>query len=53
LNYQKANGYVSGCIPNWINKLLIEMGNKFKVLIQQKGIKSKALTGMQFSQQLV
>jgi SAM-dependent MidA family methyltransferase len=36
-----------------INKLLIEMGNKFKVLIQQKGIRSKALTGMQFSQQLV
>ncbi len=33
-------------------KLLMEMGNKFKVLIQQKGIKSKALTGMQFSQQL-
>ena len=34
------------------NKLLMEMGNKFKVLIQQKGIKSKTLTGMQFSHQL-
>ena len=34
------------------NKLLIEMGDKFKVLIQQKGIKSKALKGMQFSRQL-
>ena len=32
-----------------INKLLMDMGNKFKVLIQQKGIKSKSLTGMQFS----
>jgi len=36
-----------------INKLLIETGNKFKVLIQQKGIKSKELTGMQFSRQLI
>jgi SAM-dependent MidA family methyltransferase len=35
-----------------VNKLLMEMGNKFKVLIQQKGIKSKALKGMQFSRQL-
>jgi SAM-dependent MidA family methyltransferase len=35
-----------------VNKLLMEMGNKFKVLIQQKGVQSKALTGMQFSQQL-
>lgn len=34
-----------------VNKLLMEMGDKFKALIQQKGIKSKALTGMQFSQQ--
>ncbi len=32
-----------------INKLLMEMGNKFKVLIQQKGIKRSMLTGMQFS----
>ena len=31
-----------------INKLLGEMGNKFKVLIQQKGTKKKALRGMQF-----
>ena len=32
-----------------IHKLLMDMGNKFKVLIQQKGIKNKMLTGMQFS----
>ena len=31
-----------------INKLL-NMGNKFKVLIQQKGVNSKMLTGLQFS----
>lgn len=31
-----------------IQKLLMEMGSKFKVLIQQKGIKSKMITGMQF-----
>lgn len=35
-----------------INKLLVEMGNKFKVLIQQKGVKSKMLTGTQFAQAL-
>ncbi len=35
-----------------IHKLLIDMGNKFKVLIQQKGIKSKMLTGMQFATQI-
>jgi hypothetical protein len=32
-----------------INKLLVDMGNKFKVLIQKKGVKSKMLTGMQFA----
>lgn len=32
-----------------INKLLVDMGNKFKVLIQKKGIESKMLTGMQFA----
>jgi SAM-dependent MidA family methyltransferase len=32
-----------------INKLLIDMGNKFKVLVQQKGEKCKLLTGMQFA----
>ena len=32
-----------------IHKLLMDMGNKFKVLIQQKGVKSNMLTGMQFS----
>ncbi len=32
-----------------INKLLIDMGNKFKVLVQQKGLKCKMLTGMQFA----
>lgn len=30
-------------------KLLMEMGSKFKVLIQQKGIKTKAIKGMQFA----
>jgi SAM-dependent MidA family methyltransferase len=29
-----------------IHKLLVSMGNKFKVLIQQKGVKSRMLTGM-------
>lgn len=32
-----------------IQKLLLDMGNKFKVLIQQKGSKNQELTGMQFS----
>jgi SAM-dependent MidA family methyltransferase len=32
-----------------IHKLLLDMGNKFKVLAQQKGVKNKMLTGMQFS----
>ncbi|MEO9004918.1 MAG: SAM-dependent methyltransferase [Ginsengibacter sp.] len=32
-----------------IQKLLMDMGNKFKVLIQQKGVKNNVLTGMQFS----
>jgi SAM-dependent MidA family methyltransferase len=32
-----------------INKLLVEMGNKFKVFIQQKGERNKMLTGMQFA----
>jgi SAM-dependent MidA family methyltransferase len=32
-----------------INKLLVDMGNKFKVLIQKKGVKSKMLTGIQFA----
>jgi SAM-dependent MidA family methyltransferase len=32
-----------------INKLLLDMGNKFKVLIQQKGVKGKLLSGIQFS----
>jgi SAM-dependent MidA family methyltransferase len=32
-----------------IQKLLMDMGNKFKVLIQQKELKSKMLTGTQFS----
>ena len=31
-----------------IQKLLVEMGNKFKVFIQQKGVKNKMLSGMQF-----
>ena len=35
-----------------INKLLVDMGNKFKVLIQKKGVKSKMLTGMQFANPL-
>lgn len=32
-----------------INKLIMDMGHKFKVLIQQKNVDSKFLTGMQFS----
>jgi SAM-dependent MidA family methyltransferase len=32
-----------------IQKLLLDMGNKFKVLIQQKGVHKKMLSGMQFS----
>ena len=32
-----------------LNKLLTDMGNKFKILIQQKGVKSKMLTGLQFA----
>jgi SAM-dependent MidA family methyltransferase len=32
-----------------IQKLLLDMGNKFKVLIQQKGVEKKRLSGMQFS----
>lgn len=32
-----------------IQKLLIDMGNKFKVLIQQKKVESKMLTGTQFA----
>jgi SAM-dependent MidA family methyltransferase len=35
-----------------INKL-VEMGNKFKVLIQQKGTKKSMLTGLQFSSPMV
>jgi SAM-dependent MidA family methyltransferase len=35
-----------------IQKLLMDMGNKFKVLIQQKGVKSERLTGMQFANPL-
>ena len=32
-----------------VNKLIMDMGNKFKVLIQHKNIDVKYLTGMQFS----
>lgn len=35
-----------------INQLLMDMGNKFKVLIQQKGIGRRYLTGLQFSEPL-
>lgn len=35
-----------------LNKLLFDMGNKFKVLIQQKGIKLRQLDGMRMSEQL-
>ncbi len=31
-----------------IRKLLMDMGSKFKILIQQKGVKNKMITGMQF-----
>ncbi len=33
---------------NQLYQLLMEMGKKFKVLIQQKGIKMTTLRGMQF-----
>jgi len=32
-----------------VHQLLMDMGNKFKVLIQQKRVKSKMLTGLQFA----
>ncbi len=32
-----------------VNKLIMDMGNKFKVLIQHKNLEVKYLTGMQFS----
>jgi SAM-dependent MidA family methyltransferase len=32
-----------------INKLLVDMGNKFKVLVQQKSTKCRMLTGTQFA----
>lgn len=32
-----------------VNKLVLDMGNKFKILIQKKGVKSKFLTGLQFA----
>lgn len=34
------------------HQLLMDMGNKFKVLIQQKKVKSKMLTGVQFAMPL-
>ncbi len=36
-----------------INNLLLDMGNKFKVLIQQKGIAPCQLSGLKFSKQYV
>lgn len=36
-----------------VNKLLYEMGDKFQVLIQQKQIAAKTLTGMMFARQIV
>lgn len=35
-----------------LNKLLLDMGKKFKVLIQHKGIQKPMLSGLQFSQPL-
>lgn len=32
-----------------VNKLLTDMGSKFKILVQQKGVKNKMLTGLQFA----
>ncbi len=32
------------------NKLMLDMGSQFKVLIQQKGVKSRFLTGVQFTE---
>jgi SAM-dependent MidA family methyltransferase len=36
-----------------IQTLLLDMGKKFKVLIQQKGVKFQPLSGLQFAQQFV
>jgi SAM-dependent MidA family methyltransferase len=36
-----------------VRTLLMEMGNKFKVLIQKKGIRHALLSGLQFPQRLV
>jgi SAM-dependent MidA family methyltransferase len=36
-----------------VRTLLMEMGNKFKVLIQRKGIRQALLSGLQFPQRLV
>jgi hypothetical protein len=35
-----------------VRTLLMEMGNKFKVLIQKKGIRQAFLSGLQFPQRL-
>jgi SAM-dependent MidA family methyltransferase len=32
-----------------INKLIVDMGSRFKVLVQQKGAKCRMLTGLQFA----
>jgi SAM-dependent MidA family methyltransferase len=36
-----------------VNKLLLEMGDKFHVLVQQKGVTSKSVMGMMFGRQYV
>ena len=46
---QKNNNKNNSELIFQINKLLMDMGNKFKILIQQKGVEAKTLTGMQFS----
>ncbi len=46
---EKKSGYKDNTTFYQVYKLLMEMGNKFKVLIQQKGIKSKSIKGMQLA----
>jgi len=36
-----------------LHTLLMSMGKKFKVLIQQKGLKNPFLSGLQFCQPLI
>lgn len=46
---EKATGYENHKAFYEVYKLLMEMGTKFKVLIQQKGINTRSVKGMQFA----